>query len=508
MRIKKLIALCFALIVIFLCSVAVAAGYSAVITDKCTVHAKATSTSKELGTLKKNQAVTLIETANGWSKIELNGNVGYVRARYVKKTVKTMYVDDTTMTLYASNKTSSKQLATYSYGQKVTVNATSGSWAKVTVGKTEGYCKTSCLTSTNPNNLDKTVYTQQDGIKVYKAPTTSAKVIATVKSGMKLKLTSIIDNNWCRVLNGSTVGFIQKKYLAETKPKDTQSEELNFTVYTQKDYVPVYKSARTSSEVISKLNANTKLTCTKIIDDTWCRVKNGSSVGYIKKSLLDTSKASHLSTMSKTVYTQKDDVKVYTDSTTSSTVLATLDRNTKLTCTAILDDTWCRVKNGSSYGYIHKSYLGEKKVNAYSTAVPASGASVSVDWFKGDINRKFAKGETAVITDVATGISWRIHRTGGYNHADVQPLTKEDTAAMKKACGSDYDTWNRRPVWVSVDGQKYAASMNCKPHGDGSISTNNFNGHHCIHFTNSRTHGTNSVCSLHQSAIRKALKAG
>ena len=49
--------------------------------------------------------------------------------------------------------------------------------------------------------------------------------------------------------------------------------------------------------------------------------------------------------------------------------------------------------------------------------------------------------------------------------------------------------------------------MNCMPHGSGSITDNNFNGHHCIHFTNSRTHGSNKVCSLHQAAIKKAAAA-
>ena len=40
------------------------------------------------------------------------------------------------------------------------------------------------------------------------------------------------------------------------------------------------------------------------------------------------------------------------------------------------------------------------------------------------------------------------------------------------------------------------------------IKNNNFNGHHCIHFTNSRTHGGNKVCSKHQAAIKKAAAAG
>jgi hypothetical protein len=45
------------------------------------------------------------------------------------------------------------------------------------------------------------------------------------------------------------------------------------------------------------------------------------------------------------------------------------------------------------------------------------------------------------------------------------------------------------------------------PHGSGSIKNNNFDGHHCIHFTNSRGHSSNKVCSLHQAAIQKALSA-
>ena len=102
-------------------------------------------------------------------------------------------------------------------------------------------------------------------------------------------------------------------------------------------------------------------------------------------------------------------------------------------------------------------------------------------------------------------MAWHEKRTGGTNHADVQPVTAADTAAMRKAVGSW--SWTRRAIFVTINGVNYAASMNCMPHGGGSIKNNNFDGHHCIHFTNSRTHGSNKVCSLHQNAIKKALNA-
>ena len=134
------------------------------------------------------------------------------------------------------------------------------------------------------------------------------------------------------------------------------------------------------------------------------------------------------------------------------------------------------------------------------------GTAKEMDWWKSDIQKIFAKGVTATITDVATGLSWKEQRRGGKNHADVQPISASDTAKLKKAYGGTW-SWARRPIFVTINGVNYAASMNGMPHGGDSISGNNFDGHHCIHFTNSRTHGTDRVDENHQKAIKKALKA-
>ena len=151
-----------------------------------------------------------------------------------------------------------------------------------------------------------------------------------------------------------------------------------------------------------------------------------------------------------------------------------------------------------------ENYMAPQPTGA-STVTPARGTAREMDWWTSGIQTIFARETVAQVTDVETGISWRVIRKGGANHADVQPCTAADTAAMKKACGGW--SWNRRAIWVTINGVNYAASMNCMPHGSGSITTNNFPGHHCIHFTNSRTHGSNRVCPLHQAAIKKAAAA-
>lgn len=137
---------------------------------------------------------------------------------------------------------------------------------------------------------------------------------------------------------------------------------------------------------------------------------------------------------------------------------------------------------------------------------PEYRTAVEMDWWTSNIQSIFAKGVTATITDVETGLTWQEQRRGGTNHADVQPLTKEDTEKLKRAYGGKWK-WDRRAIWVTIDGKNYAASMNGMPHGGSSIKNNGFDGHHCIHFTNSRTHCSNKVCPKHQAMIKRAAAA-
>jgi len=125
-----------------------------------------------------------------------------------------------------------------------------------------------------------------------------------------------------------------------------------------------------------------------------------------------------------------------------------------------------------------------------------------VDWWT-VASKVFAIGDVATITDLDTGLQYQVVRKGGTNHADCQPLTADDTANMLKAYGGEW-AWTRHAILVSVNGHVYAASQNAMPHGGQSIWDNNFPGHFCIHFLNSRTHGTDRVDPAHQAAVHKA----
>ncbi|TYQ15171.1 UNVERIFIED_CONTAM: peptidoglycan hydrolase-like protein with peptidoglycan-binding domain [Acetivibrio alkalicellulosi] len=150
-----------------------------------------------------------------------------------------------------------------------------------------------------------------------------------------------------------------------------------------------------------------------------------------------------------------------------------------------------------------------------------------VPWFGGAENI-LKIGTTAQVYDIWTGRTFNIKRTYGYNHADCETLTAEDTRIMLQIYGGQW-SWARRPIIVTVNGQKIAASMAGMPHagidslpanahvqsrsggyGPGAnldaVKGNNMDGVFDIHFLNSRTHATNRVDTNHQNAVRTAAE--
>ena len=108
----------------------------------------------------------------------------------------------------------------------------------------------------------------------------------------------------------------------------------------------------------------------------------------------------------------------------------------------------------------------------------------------------------ATVYDYSTGISWQVHIFSCGAHADVEPLTANDTARMERAFGGN--TWNPKAVWVVFgNGEVYMASTHSMPHEVQHRTGNNFNGHCCIHFprTNAQVSAIGPYATSHQAAI-------
>ena len=486
---------------------------------------------QQVGTVELNTAVNVLAVRDGVCLVERGG----VRAFMLQSELSTAMTQTSSSapngitvisptTFYVQKdgarvyNGSGKVIGTLAANTALTVTAYNEALALVSSGSAQGLMYRSDLgeskVSAQPDNGITTIsptafYVQNDGAKVYNG---SGKVIGAL--GLNTEVTVSAYNDVLALIScGGRQGLMYRTDLSSSRvetasPDNGVTAIAPTTFYVQSDGAKVVDGSGTQ---IAALSVNTPV----VVDaytDSLARVSNGSTVGFMLKTDLGSNKVetsyvlqygatgeavSKLQTRLKELgYFSGNVGGNYLDLTRAA--VTAFQSAARLSATGVADE--------ATLAALFSENAPKAPVSTGSTVQAATGTAVSMDWWTSDIQSIFARGTVAVVTDVATGIAWRVKRSGGTNHADVQPLTAADTAAMKKACGGSW-SWNRRAIFVTINGVNYAASMNCMPHGSGSITDNDFNGHHCIHFTNSRTHGTNKVCSLHQAAIKKAAAA-
>lgn len=118
------------------------------------------------------------------------------------------------------------------------------------------------------------------------------------------------------------------------------------------------------------------------------------------------------------------------------------------------------------------------------------------------VNKSLPKYSKFTVVDVESGKSFDVQRRAGRRHADVQPLTREDTKIMKEIYNGNW-SWRRRAVLILAHDSLIPASMHGMPHGAGALQ-NGFPGHFCIHFFGSTTHRTGKSDLSHHVMILKA----
>ena len=161
------------------------------------------------------------------------------------------------------------------------------------------------------------------------------------------------------------------------------------------------------------------------------------------------------------------------DTQTVSAVKAFQGRNGLL-----MDGVAGKQTQGVLYGTGALKYSAKE---AATYPVPSLGDIKLMHWFK-EV-QPILKGKSSIyIYDPATGINFNLHLYSLGRHADVEPLTAQDTENMLKAFGGK-TTWTPKFVYVRLpNGAWTVATMHDVPHGGQSITNNNFEGQNCVHF--------------------------
>ena len=345
-------------------------------------------------------------------------------------------------------------------------------------------------------------------------------------------------------------GYIQQKYVTKTSSKPatpttssssssskTSTKTASGNIQTTTDKVNLRKSASTDSESKGQVKKGTNLTYSAIVtvgDVKWYKVKYNGNTCYImakycktvsaKEAAKETYKdASIPADPSSTALTTKAKVILRASASAEGKQLAVLtNKNTLCTLTGTTKKAdgyvWYKVKADGKTGYVRGDLLrvlSTAEAKTYKDTKSSKGTLYSpemTEW--SGIKSIFYKGCVATVTDVKTGISFKVKRWSGGLHADVEPYTAKDTKAMCKIYGvsnaqqiSDQNLYQRRAILVTIGAHSYAASMYGVPHnypeGD-TIDDNNFKGQFCIHFVNSKVHASKKVDKDHQKAIQYA----
>jgi hypothetical protein len=78
-----------------------------------------------------------------------------------------------------------------------------------------------------------------------------------------------------------------------------------------------------------------------------------------------------------------------------------------------------------------------------------------------EVNQLMPIGKTVDVTDPISNIRWKMKRTYGKLHADMEPLTQSDTNAIKKAFGfgTNYKDAPYHKVIITIDGRDIVGSL-------------------------------------------------
>ncbi len=112
--------------------------------------------------------------------------------------------------------------------------------------------------------------------------------------------------------------------------------------------------------------------------------------------------------------------------------------------------------------------------------VPSASQVQLLHWYN-VVKPSLSAGDTLKILDPQSGTWWNLRVYSRGRHCDSEPMTLRDTLLMNRAFGKT--GWTVHVVYVQLpDGRWTMATMHNRPHLNGTITNNGFDGHLCVHF--------------------------
>lgn len=432
-------------------AMALAESYSAVVMDKTVSVFNDPALSDRAGSLKRG-AVVVVEEVNGTTAmISYNGVSGYYCSiaglQDVLEVGLPAVVNASGVKVYEKADTDSKSVS-IAKGEEVTVLAVDDSWALIEKNgygcyMYKGYLTLVEETLSSPapsatasapdlgSSIECTV--TASSLVIYKSASESSSKLGTLEFGDEVIVVAY-NSSWAYLYYegvygySRTSGLIKTSLLATAEPTAEATAE-PIEVVVSADSVKVYTSASTSSKVMNTLKKGTELNVIQY-NSTWAKVEKNGYVGYCKTSALtrkDQVQATATPDTSNAIaaVVTADSVKVYTEPSTSGTLMTTLKKGAEVNVLAY-NSTWAYIeKNG---------YTGYCKVNALSKATAATPTASATTAEK--LRTKYPD-----IQFTATVV---------YDYAPVYYNDEAETPGTKLSLGTQVDIYAYNSKWAYI----------------------------------------------------------
>ena len=351
-----------------------------VTTDNVNFRNSASTSSSIITTIPKNTTIEIIDKSiSGWYKVEYKGVTGYVSSKYVnlngnnsdentndKPSTSTQKgVTTANVNFRNSASTSSSIITTIPKNTTIEIiDKSISGWYKVEYKGVTGYVSSKYVNlngnNSDENTNDKPSTSTQKGITTAnvnfrKSASTSSSIIATIPKNTSIQVISKSTSGWYKVEYKGNTGYVSSKYVTLDNNDDKPSTSTQKGITT--DNVNFRKSASTSSSIIATIPKNTSI---EIIDKStsgWYKIKYKGNTGYVSSKYVTLNGNNNKPSTSTQKGVTNANLNIRKSASTSSSILATIPKNTTIEITSKLSSGWYKVKYKGLTGYVSGQYV-------------------------------------------------------------------------------------------------------------------------------------------------------
>ena len=246
--------------------------------------------------------------------------------------------------------------------------------------------------STNNDNTTNTPSTSSekgvttDNLNFRKEASTSSSIIATIPKNTTIEIIDKSTSSWYKIKYQSNTGYVSSKYVkldsndnsTSAPPSSTPSTSTEKGVTTGN--LNFRKEPSISSSIITTIPRNTTI---EIIDKStsgWYKVKYQNNTGYVSSKYIQLN-SNNNTTNTPSTSTEKgvttDNLNFRKSASTSSSIIATIPKNTTIEIIDKSTSGWYKVKYKNSTGYVSSQYV-KLSNNDNSTNTPSTSTQKGV----------------------------------------------------------------------------------------------------------------------------------